>query len=323
MRSVAALCARYLVMATTSWGVSAFHEPLPALSPVDPWWLLALPAGLALAWRALTTLRSRREEGAWWVGAAAGFFPISQVFPFPFPVADRYLYFILPGLIGGSLLWARDAGPLLARALGRWVPALGSPSALGRASLAMVVLVAVLFGMHSTSRARHWRSETFLLLDAAQHYPEGGTAYYLRARRAAQSGDVELAVSSLRAAADRGVDRFMSFRDDPGLAPVRDAPAFQALIRDVAGEWIERARTRNYSTQPELRVNAHAHVVRQEYAEAAELLERALAIGGPLDEVLRDELRTVRGAEAAQTGEGVGRAADGAGEEDSDLRQVP
>ena len=48
----------------------------------------------------------RREEGAWWLCAAVGFAPVSQFFPFEFPIGDRYLYFILPGLFGGVTLAA-------------------------------------------------------------------------------------------------------------------------------------------------------------------------------------------------------------------------
>jgi hypothetical protein len=58
----------------------------------------------------LFAMRRRREESAWWVGAAAGWLPVAQIgTTFIHPMADRYLYFALPGLIGGCGFAARDA----------------------------------------------------------------------------------------------------------------------------------------------------------------------------------------------------------------------
>ena len=102
--SSAAIGMRYLVMAATGLGVSTFHEPAPVESPLDAWVLAGFAAGLVLAARMLATLRSRRAEAAWWVLAAGSFAPVAQLFRFLYLMADRYLYFILPGLLGGALL---------------------------------------------------------------------------------------------------------------------------------------------------------------------------------------------------------------------------
>jgi hypothetical protein len=288
-RSVAAVGARYLVMAATSWGVSAFQEPAPALSWLDPWWLFALPAGALLLARLLYTLRHRRVEAAWWVAAAASFAPVSQLFPFLNPVADRYLYHILPGLLGGALCaWSAAARE--------------RPAALGRVAAALALGLAVVFGVRTEARAGLWRGETFLLLDAARHWPEGSTARYLRARRAAQEGDRETALRELRAATEQGVDRFTALLGDPALAPLRGDPAFQALVDELAGRWIERARTRGHASQPELRMVALAHVQRGELSDAAAAYERALAAGGPLEDAVRAELAAVRARLAAEAG---------------------
>jgi hypothetical protein len=64
----------------------------------------------------------------------------------------------------------------------------------------------------------------------------------------------------------------------------------------VAGRWIERARERGVSTQPELRMLAMAHLQRDEFAEAVTSYQRALAAGGPLDPVVRVELESARRA---------------------------
>jgi hypothetical protein len=108
LRSIAAVGMRYVLMAATGHGVSAFQEPGPAVSWLEPYWLAAAPTAVLLVWRSVATLRRGRAEAACWVAAAAAFAPVSQLFPFLNPVADRYLYFILPGLIGGGLLWAQE-----------------------------------------------------------------------------------------------------------------------------------------------------------------------------------------------------------------------
>ena len=247
-----------------------------------PWWLAALPAGALLAGRAIVSLRRRSEEGAYWVFAAASFGIVSQLFPFLHPVADRYLYFLLPGLIGGVLFVGMELQSRLA--LRRF----GLAAALAALGLAAV------FAVRTAERTPLWRNETRLLVDAAAHYPEGGTAAFLRARSAAQLGDVGTAVAELRRATELGIDSFTHILGDAGLAPIAGAPAFQQLVRDVAGRWIERARVRSFSTQAELRMMGLAHFVREEYAEAEAAFEAAIRAGGPLETTVRAELEAVR-----------------------------
>lgn len=294
LRTIAAVGARYLAMAPFAIGVSAWQEPPPATSWLDPWWLLALPLGAALLWRLVVTLRARRVEAAFWISAAASFGPVSQLFPFATPVANRYLYFILPGLIGGALLAADD---LLRRPLAH-------PLARRGAWAALLALLAA-FGWQSAGRASLWQMETRLMLDAARSYPDGATAHVLRARSAAQAGDVDGAVALLRVAVDKGIDHFSSLERDPGLAPLVGTPQFERLIRDMAGDWIALAHRRGYSTQPELRFLAVAHTRRGEHAEAVDALERALAAGGPLDAAVRTELEEARARLTAQRREGM------------------
>src|SRR4030095_15612344 len=98
--------ARYLWMSATSLGVAAFHEPAPSTA-TDPLWIAGALAVAAIAARSVVALRRRSAELAFWVWAGASFFPISQLFPFLYPMADRYLYFILPGLLGGALFARR------------------------------------------------------------------------------------------------------------------------------------------------------------------------------------------------------------------------
>src|SRR4029453_14904540 len=175
---VAAIAGRYLVMATTSLGVSAYQEPAPVRSLLDPWALAGLLGLLLLGIRLALTLRARSLEAGYWTWAAAAYAPVSQVFPFLSPVGDRYLYFVLPGLLGGAYLWGRSVWE-------RWAPG-DSPAARrwSRPALGLGAALWAAFAVHSDARARIWRSELSTTLDAARHYPDGTSATNLAARRA-------------------------------------------------------------------------------------------------------------------------------------------
>jgi hypothetical protein len=108
-RTIVANFLRYVVMAMTGHGLAAFHQAQPALSWLDPWWLGGATALVLLGGRATHMLVRRRPEGVYWAWALLAFAPVSQVVPFTHPLADRYLYFILPGLLGGALLAVHTA----------------------------------------------------------------------------------------------------------------------------------------------------------------------------------------------------------------------
>ncbi len=288
LRSVAAIGARYLAMAASSYGVSAFQQPAAAHSWLDPWWLAALFVGGLLIGRTAATLRHGSDEAAWWIAALAGFAPISQIFPFKYPVADRYLYFILPGLIGGALFALRGLGArlggsrvLATRAAPRWLP-------IG--ALALGAALALVFGVRSEARARLWRNPTLVFLDAARNYPDGVPARILGARRAAQMGDVDGVLAALRAAREKGYDRFMELTEDPALQPVLHAPAFVAFIREMAGEHIERFGDRPGLTQGQHHLLAHAYLLRDDPRNAALAFAEAIRAPGPQQEILASEL---------------------------------
>jgi hypothetical protein len=226
-------------------------------------------------------LAQRRVEGAFWVWAAAAWAPVSQVFPFLHPMGDRYLYFILPGLLGGALLWGTAA-------LRRLAP---PAPALRLAATALAALLLVAFGAASHARARIWRSEASLAADAARHHPEGISASLIRARDAARQGDVAGCVAGLRAALARGFDGFLALGSDPSYAPVRQSPEFQAVTAEVAGRWLERNLLNEDPTQADLRVRGLAHFARGDLDAAVAAMESALGAGGPLDAAVREDLR--------------------------------
>ena len=296
VRTALAIAARYLAISASSIGVSAFHEPPRAVSWLDPWWVASVPALTLLGLRTLSTLKARREEAAWWVFAASSFVPVSQIFPFLYPMADRYLYFILPGLIGGSLLAGRD---LLLRLHAR-APDLAAaavrPLAIGALALALA------FGLRSHARAALWTNPLLLLADAGDHYPDGVAANLLRARRAAQIGDVDAAVAALDAAIARGFNRFEQLEGDPAFAPIRSDPRFRARVARMADGWIARVARLPDPTQMELHVAAQASLARGDLDGAARLLERAARQEGPIGDIVRADLAEVERRRAAASG---------------------
>jgi hypothetical protein len=274
LRSILAIFARYLAMAATGYGTSAYHEPQPVHSWLDPWWLAGLVASLCLAARIAWTLRRADPEAGWWLGALAAHAPVSQVLPFMFGMGDRYLYFALPGLIGGACL----AGKQLAQraSLRAHLPL------LSRAALAVALLWVGAFAWQSSRRAPLWQHEGYLLQDAAAHYPDGAVGHYVRAVLALEHRDPDTALAELRESAVRGGGFAHPFYGDPWLTPLHADPRYQQLIRDMAQMEIDASRARPPVTQSGFFILANSHYLHGDPDEAIELLERCARDGGPL-----------------------------------------
>ncbi len=299
VRWMGAIAGRYLVMATTSWGVSAFHQPDASDSWLDPWFLLGGASGVAIAARAIWALRRRRVEAACWVWAVAAFVPVSQLLPFLYPMGDRYLYAVLPGLLGAGLCALHGA--------------LGD-AGIRRVAALLAAGVILAFGVRSAERARIWQSDVTLSIDAAAHYPDGIPANMLRAHGAAMRGEVDVAVTALRAAHVRGFDRFMDLMTSPVFQSLRNDPGFRQVLREIAGGWMRSVEGRTSLTASELRVLGLAHVAREEWSPAVERLEQAVAAGAGAEAQqelsrARELLRAAERARPGADGEGGGDGA--------------
>lgn len=277
IRTIFAVALRYLVMAPSGYGVSVFQEPDGAESWLDPWWLASLPVLALLVWRALVVLRGRSAEGAYWVWAAVSFAPVCGLIPLPHIIADRYLYFMLPGLIGGASL----AGVALARR----ASVEPSRSLLAKVGVGLGVLWLVWFGFRSYERAFVWQSGETIVADAIAHYPEGRWASVELAGRAAEAGDVAAAVAYLEAARERGFDK-LDVLLGPRYAPLRGDAGFSALQRDIATDWVARVGEFDEPTQSDLMFRAQAYIALGELEAARTDLRRAIYVGGPMTDYL-------------------------------------
>jgi hypothetical protein len=293
-RTIVAIGARYLVMAVSGIGISPFHEPDPARSWLNPWWLGGLVLAALLVWRVSSALIQRREEAAWWIWAAAGYLPISQVFRFAYPMADRYLYFILPGLIGAAFFAGLELWPRVERRVPGWRARLPDGVTPGRVGAACAALLAILYGLASHQQARVWRSPTAIAIAAAANYPDGLMAHLLRARQAGLRGDAAACAGELRVAAERGYGQFWELQGDPAFAMVGGAPEVQAVIREMAANWIELTLARPAPSYFDLYWRGQAHAVRGELEEAETALKEALRLGGELDSQIQGDLMRLR-----------------------------
>ncbi|MAE97394.1 MAG: hypothetical protein CL910_22320 [Deltaproteobacteria bacterium] len=281
-RSMLGLAARYLVMAATTLGVAFSHEP-PVAGLADPWWWAGLLACLALAWRMTTTLARREIEGVHWLWAAAAYAPASQVFTFLFPMGDRYLYTVLPGLLAGSALALHGATGSLR--FGRIRPWLGPLLAAG---------LALLFASHSYQRAPLWRNEMLLMVDSARKYPDGRSAAFLGARSLTREGDLDGAYERLEKLANRGFDAYQILQD-PVLQPLRGHPGYEALHRRLVQNWLDHGEGRR-AGQSDWMARAAAYLAIGDLASAENALGAAIEVGGPWQESAEAQLRQVQAA---------------------------
>jgi hypothetical protein len=250
--------------------------------------------GALLVWRVIHVLIHRREEAAWWLWAAAGYLPISQVFRFLYPMADRYLYFILPGLIGAVFFAGLELWPRLQVAVPCTRVRIPAAVTEGRLATVCAALVAIFFGLQSHQQARVWRSPTTIAIAAAANYPDGLTAHLLRARQAGLRGDVVACAGELQVVTARGYAQFWELQSDSAFATVLAAPEMRAVVRGMAANWIELIRTRLDVTHYELFLLGQAHLVRGEFEEAEAALQEALDIGGVVDAQIHDLLTRLR-----------------------------
>ena len=290
--SSAAIAGRYLWMALTSLGLSTYHEPAGVRSLADPRLWLSLAAIAAIGWRAFAALRARTSECLFWAFAIGSFVPVSQLFPFLYPMADRYLYFMLPGLLGAALAIAAP-----------WSSGVAA-SPRGRAgALALLGIVLVLFGARTHARAAVWSEPQRILADGARRYPDGRIAHATRARESVAQGRIDEGARSLRAAIDRGFEGLEQLLIDPVYRAHRGDPRLEPLLHELAALWVTRFDARDDLTQLEWRQKARAELVLGDVVAARESFRSALRRGGPHDDAIRSELRSlVRSVNAARSG---------------------
>ncbi|MBW2267241.1 MAG: hypothetical protein JRH16_01600 [Deltaproteobacteria bacterium] len=287
--SCATFGARYLAMAATTYGVSAFQEPPIPNGVGDPWVWLALALGLALVARVVVAVRERLPELPYWIWAAAAFVPVAQILPFRYPMADRYLYFILPGLIGGVWFAAAE----------QWqrVPTARRRAAACCAGAATVVVLAI-FAVQSYGRASIWASNAGPTLDAVARWPDGAQAHRERGRALIYNNMWAEAIPELRVAAERRVLTLPHILQDPILAPRMGDPRLQPLIRDVARLEIELLTREPQTTEYGWIRLAQAQLVHRDFTEAEASLASARKFDGMYGSLIEQLETLARGRQA-------------------------
>ena len=289
LRSHTGIVLRYAIMAVTGWPLSLFHEPPPARSWLDPWWLGGLALVIAIGWRLVVTARRGSLEAVFWLWAAVSFVPVSGILALPYPMADRYLYFILPGLLGGAAFAAPEAWEWLRQRWPRRQPHL--PARLG---IAAALVVLLLTGVAANRHATRWAVPEQLLAHTEQSYPDGQVARLRIARRAAAAGNADVAIGLLRAAVDRGFDRLDVLLSDPVWRRLEGYAGFDAIVDELARQMAARIERKQSPSQVELRLLAQARIVVHELEAAEFAYQRALEVEGPYAEPIRLELEALQ-----------------------------
>jgi hypothetical protein len=295
LRNIAANGARYVLMATTSIGVSAFHAPPPVRSWSNSWWLASLPIAAVLMWRIVHAIRNRSPELGFWLGAGMSFGMVSQIFPFYFVIADRYIYFLLPGLLVAALFWARELEPRIRGLLSTEHSYRRFDTGL-RAAAAIVIVV---FAVVANARAELWTREGHLLLESTRNYPQGGPAYWARTILALQREDIGAAVSELQGVFETGYHRYVDVFALPYLRPFLGDARVVRLRHRQARDTIARFDNEDIETQHQLRAVASAYFYLGKHDLAIDRLETALRRGGPHRDAILLDLEAVRTARLA------------------------
>jgi hypothetical protein len=284
-----AIAGRYLVLALTGVGASTFHQPLPPASALDPWLWLGLVTLLGFGFVSLRALW-RGHPAAGWLGlAAAAYLPIAQLFPFRYPMADRYLYFVLPGLLGAALV---TLAPRLRLGFGA-AAAHGlrhAPRALLALGAAALVASAA-FGAQFHRRAGIWASPEGVEVDAAIHYPDGIAGQLTLARRLITQGDLAGAVDAIERAHARGHTNPSAFLHDPSFQPLLVDERYIGLLQGMTERWLARARQLPRSGAGHWVGIAQAELFMGRAEPAFEALDRAESLAKPEE---REGIRRMR-----------------------------
>jgi tetratricopeptide (TPR) repeat protein len=205
-------------------------------------------------------------------------------------MADRYLYFILPGLIGGALLAGQHWLPALEARLGSG----GEVRAVRVALLVAPLALLLFFAFLARERAEVFYSPESFMADAEHNYPDGAAASTRKASRAARRGDHETALIYLRSARARGYNRVDHLLKDAAYGGMHDDPAFIEIKREMAQDWIDRLGGIPEPSHYKARALAQAYVAVDELEGAARVLEAAAERPGPIADELRADAETLR-----------------------------
>lgn len=158
-------------------------QPTPAVAPFSVSFWIGLAWLAAAVWGAIAARRVLPDLSFGLAWMLAAFLPFSNLVPLPQPVADRYLYFMVPG-------FSLAVASVLARHDSRG------------ARLAGAIVLFAIYAALVRMRLDQWRNPDALWAAAAFHNPASVSVNLECARLCDLSGNAEGA-AAFRAAADR------------------------------------------------------------------------------------------------------------------------
>ena len=215
--------ARYLVNSAAPVFLSAFYY-VDLSGPASPevWAsVAALVAGSALPF---LWIRRRAIAGFLLLWVLAGLLPALNVVPQPHPIADRFFYWSLPGLLAFLVLTMADGvAALRSRA--------GNPARFRRVAAGAALAVAAGFAGLTLVRTEAWASSRRLFEDAVRKSPRSAVARMHLGNVLSNSPSQK---DKARAAAQ--FERMFASPDAATIKPIaRDSATLYLALVDIAG----------------------------------------------------------------------------------------
>jgi hypothetical protein len=206
---------------------------------------------------------------------------------FRYPMADRYLYFLLPGLLGAALV-----------TLAPWLRARSRRG--GRGPRARRALLAIGLAASVLRRCGAWSSSSAPVCGRpgagrggrSPELPRRHPGQITLARRLIAQGDLEGAVAAVERARARGQTNPAAFIQDPSLQPLFQDPRYVAMMQDMTERWIERARQIPEPTISGLMGIAQAELFLGRVDAAFEAMDRAAALASPEQRTAIQQMRS-------------------------------
>ncbi len=236
-------------------GSQVSHLLWPA--SLHPHYELDLQAGLAAGymWLGIAALlmlalaaafASRQPWTALWLAAAAAFyFPVSNIIPFPRMISDSYMYMPFAAILLSSAPAVRRLHSCDSR---RSSYSTSSGTVAARTAMVIAAMLLIVLSLRSFDQLNRWRGGDLLWGPVVAAMPQSSRAHALRGYEAVFLGNSSGAVAAFRRVFDLGYDRDSLMPLSVALAKSGDTTAAECVMLEAIKYSRERVSAlRNYA----------------------------------------------------------------------------